>query len=93
MTAGVKTPFLIACRGEITAVKAAAPTKKTSRATNTHAIPLMRRRFRVDAGKAADAATGTLEPSKRTVSVYSAIPSPSRNPQFRQKRSSDGIAE
>jgi hypothetical protein len=30
---------------------------------------------------------------KRTVSVYSETPSPNRNPQFLQNRSSDGIAE
>src|SRR5580765_1932371 len=89
ITVGVKPPLLIACRGELTAVKAAAPTKKTRRATTTHAIPLMGRQFRVDAGIAAEAAAGTLGPSKRTVSVYSATPSPSRDPQFRQKRRSD----
>jgi hypothetical protein len=31
--------------------------------------------------------------SKRTVSVYSADPSPNRKPQFRQNRSSLGIGE
>jgi hypothetical protein len=74
-------------------VKAAAPTKNTNRATNTQAIPLERRRFLLPETGTPAATTVGCAPSKRTVSVYSATPSPSLKPQFRQKRSSDGIAE
>jgi hypothetical protein len=76
------------------AVNAAAPIKKTSTATNTQAMPLIFRRFFTGIG--ADTEPGASGPRwspKGTVSVYSATPSPNRNPQLRQNRSSDGIAE
>src|SRR5258705_7833503 len=88
------TTFTLGWNGVTTAVNAAAQTKKTSNPTNIHAIPLMRRRFLRLAGT--DIPAGNMlawELSNRTVSVYSASPSPSRNPQLRQKRNSAGIAE
>ena len=87
----IRAPFLA---GVSIAVKAAAPTKKTNKAMKTHAIPLSFRRLFLTSGIEADAATiPACALPKRTVSVYSATPSPSRNPQFRQKRNSDGIGE
>jgi hypothetical protein len=74
------------------AVNAAAPMKKTSNAINTHAIPLILRRF--FAAKGVDpepTASGPPWLPKAGVSVSAKLPK--RNPQFRQKRSSDGIAE
>src|SRR5262245_33479609 len=87
----IRALFLI---GLTTAVNAAAPTKKTSKPTTIHAMPLIRRRF-FGAGAAGipAAARATCVLSKRMVSLYSAVPSPNRKPQFRQKRSSAGIAE
>jgi hypothetical protein len=70
----------------------AAPTKKTSSATNTHAIPLIRRRFR-RAGGAQIAAAGTVEPSNRTVQYIQQRLRLDEIRQLRQKRSSEGIAE
>src|SRR5688500_683 len=75
------------------AVNAAAPMKKTSNAINTQAMPLIFRRFL--AGKGVDPAPTASGPPwlpKGRVSL-SAMLSPSRNPQFRQNRSSEGIAE
>jgi hypothetical protein len=76
------------------AVNAAAQMKKASKPINIHAIPLMRRLFFIVAG--ADTAPGIIVVGplpKCIVSVYSAKPSPNRNPQLRQKRSSAGIGE
>src|SRR5258705_6069052 len=88
------TTLTLGWNGVTTAVNAAAQTKKTSNPTNIHAIPLMRRRFLRLAGTDIPAANMLAwELSNRTVSVYSASPSPSRNPQLRQKRNSAGIAE
>src|SRR5258705_2223783 len=87
------TTFTLGWKGVTTAVKAAVHTKKPSNPRNIHAIPLMRRFLR-PAGT--DIPAGNMlawELSNRTVSVYSASPSPSRNPQLRQKRNSAGIAE
>src|SRR5258705_11377781 len=88
------TTFTLGWKGVTIAVKAAAHTKKTSNPTNIHAIPLMRRRFLRPAGT--DIPAGHMlawELSNRTVSVYSASPSPTRKPQLRQKRNSAGMAE
>jgi hypothetical protein len=81
--------LLTCCRiGLMTAVKAAAPMKKINRPTNTHAIPLIfLRDFFLTAG------ADTAPDPNRTVASTSADPLPSRNPQLRQKRSSDGIEE
>src|SRR6185369_14074460 len=69
------------------AVNAAAPTKNTSSPTNTQVMPLnRRRRF---------GASGALPETAMPPKCWAASPKlvPRRNPQFRQKRSSDGIAE
>jgi hypothetical protein len=61
---------------------------------NTQAIPLSLRRLFLTSGTADDAATiPDCALPKRTVSVYSATPSPNLNPQLRQNRNSDGMAE
>src|ERR1700746_1325829 len=74
------------------AVNAAAPTKKTSKPTNIPPIPLILRRplFPLTGP---EPAPGGTSPPNRTVCVNSDVSSPSRNPQLRQKRSSDGITE
>src|SRR4030095_1045861 len=75
------------------AVNAAAQTKNASRATKIQVIPVIFLR-RLRGRTAPDAATTCgCELSKRTVSLYSARPSPRRNPQFRQNRNSEGIGE
>jgi hypothetical protein len=78
--------------GVTIAVKAAAHTKKAKRPTKIQVIPLTRRR-RFRWAQAGIETAGTRDPSKRTVSVYSATPSPRRKPQLRQNRNSEGIIE
>jgi hypothetical protein len=70
-------------------VNAAAPTKNTSKATKTQDMPLRRRFFFGVFGKAA----GKSSLAEYCPTPYPAMLCGSRNPQFRQKRRSDGILE
>jgi hypothetical protein len=82
-------PPPIECRiGLMIAVNAAAPTKKTSKPTNTQLMPPIRRRFL--GANAAESVPARLPPNG-----WPALPKlvPRRNPQLRQKRNSDGIVE
>src|SRR4030095_10926586 len=93
---GMLTIRLPGLNGPTIAVNAAAPTKNTSKPTKIQVIPLMRRRRFFGTTLAADLALAIIcgcVLSNRTVSLYSAKPSPNLNPQLRQKRSSAGMVE
>src|SRR5689334_5088779 len=89
-TIGFKITPPIECRiGLIIAVNAAAPTKKTSKPTNTQLMPPIRRRFL--GANAAESVPARLPPTNGWPALPKLVPR--RNPQLRQKRNSDGIVE